>query len=179
MYHRCECSKIAHIVCLHWFHNIFDHQSNLIPATYHIIIYNPATALLAVTYDRIERVLDNVDSKLIDATFILLILKEQEDKNGLIEQLTPLKPNMKFVIVNEVTEGAACTALLAKEHVNNDVPLFIANSDQFVQWDVDAFWRDRLEANGKGVDGDVLCFHVPMENNDTKCKFCLVICIYV
>ena len=39
----------------------------------------------------IERVLDNVDSKLIDATFILLILKEQQDKYDLISQLRPLK----------------------------------------------------------------------------------------
>ena len=78
---------------------------------------------------------------------------------------------MKFVIVDEVTEGAACTALLAKEHIDNDVPLFIAKSDRFVQWDVDAFWRDRIVANGEGVVGDVLCFHVPLENNDTKWSY--------
>lgn len=119
-------------------------------------------------------VLDNVDSDIIEATFILLILKEQQDKNDLISQLTPLKARMKFVIVDQVTEGAACTALLAKEHIDNDVPLFIANSDQFIEWDASSFWKDRAAANEKGVDGDVLCFDVPMENNDTKWSYAAV-----
>ena len=119
-------------------------------------------------------VLDNVDSNFIDPTFILLILKEQQDANDLISQLTPLKAKMEFVIVDEVTEGAACTALLAKDLINVDTPLFIANSDQFVQWDVDSFWQDRIKANQGGIDGDVLCFHVPMEKNDTKWSYAAV-----
>ena len=119
-------------------------------------------------------VLDNVDSNFIDPTFILLILKEQQDANDLISQLTPLKAKMEFVIVDEVTEGAACTALLAKDLINVDIPLFIANSDQFVEWDVDSFWQDRIKANQGGIDGDVLCFHVPMEKNDTKWSYAAV-----
>lgn len=122
----------------------------------------------------IERVLDNVDSKLIDAEFILLILKEQQDEIDLSSQLRPLKTRMKFVIVNEVTEGAACTALLAKEHINCDIPLLIANSDQYILWDVDAYWSDRIQALKEGIDGDVLCFHVPIENNDKKWSYAAV-----
>ena len=122
----------------------------------------------------IERVLDNVDSNLIDAEFILLVLKEQQVENDLISQLRPLKARMKFVIVNEVTEGAACTALLAKEHINNDFPLLIANSDQYVLWDVNAFWSDRIVAKEEGIDGDILCFHVPLESNDKKWSYASV-----
>jgi dTDP-glucose pyrophosphorylase len=36
--------------------------------------------------------------------------------------------------VDGITEGAACTALLAKEFINNDEELIIANSDQWVDW---------------------------------------------
>lgn len=78
---------------------------------------------------------------------------------------------MKFVLVDQVTEGAACTALLARAHINNDDPVFIVNSDQFVEWDADAFWKDRIAGNAAEVDGDILCFHVPMEENDIKWSY--------
>lgn len=49
-----------------------------------------------------------------------------------------IKTQMSFAIdviyVDEVTEGAACTVLLAKDLINNDDPLVIANSDQLVEW---------------------------------------------
>ena len=41
----------------------------------------------------------------------------------------------------EVTEGAACSVLLAKEHINNDEPLVTVNSDQFLEWDQNEFYR--------------------------------------
>ena len=40
----------------------------------------------------------------------------------------------KIVEVDSLTEGAACTALLAKEFINNDEDLLIANSDQFIEY---------------------------------------------
>ena len=36
--------------------------------------------------------------------------------------------------MDSLTEGAACTALLAKEHINSDEDLLIANSDQFIEY---------------------------------------------
>jgi len=49
--------------------------------------------------------------------------------------LLPLiTPNCEIVQVENVTEGAACTTLLAKEFINNDEPLIIANSDQVIEW---------------------------------------------
>jgi dTDP-glucose pyrophosphorylase len=38
-----------------------------------------------------------------------------------------------------VTEGAACTVLLAKNEINNDAPLMIANSDQWIDADIDEY----------------------------------------
>jgi HAD superfamily hydrolase (TIGR01509 family) len=119
----------------------------------------------------ITYVLDNVDSDLIEATFVLLILKEQQDEHDLIAKLSPLKPRMEFVIVDEVTEGAACTTLLGKKYFNNTDPMFVVNSDQFVEWDADAFWTKMIEEGKNGVDGNILCFHVPMELNDVKWSY--------
>ena len=54
-----------------------------------------------------------------------------------------------------ITEGAACTALLAKEYINKDTPLFFANSDQFVEWDSNEFLYKMNETN---ADGGIVSF---------------------
>ena len=43
--------------------------------------------------------------------------------------------------INTVTEGAACTTLLVKEKINADTPLVIVNSDQFLEWSPNEFYR--------------------------------------
>ena len=40
-----------------------------------------------------------------------------------------------IVPVNGVTQGAACTTLLARDLIDNDNPLVIMNSDQIIHWD--------------------------------------------
>ena len=47
--------------------------------------------------------------------------------------------NCEIVQVDGITEGAACTTLLAKELIDNDEPLVMANSDQFIEWDSNEF----------------------------------------
>ena len=41
--------------------------------------------------------------------------------------------------LNGSTEGAACTVLTAAQYINNDNDLIIANSDQFVDHDINEF----------------------------------------
>jgi dTDP-glucose pyrophosphorylase len=59
------------------------------------------------------------------------------------------------VEVEGVTEGAACTTLLAKEFINNDQPLLMANSDQFVEWDSNEFMYKMVEQD---LDGGIVSF---------------------
>ena len=40
--------------------------------------------------------------------------------------------------MDKLTEGAACTSLLAKNLINNQ-SLLIANSDQIIEWSSDEF----------------------------------------
>ena len=80
----------------------------------------------------IQVVVDNIN---IEGNYIYLCLKEHYDKFNLKNFLNILTPNCKIVIVDTVTEGAACTSLLAKEYINNNNPLLIANSDQYIDWD--------------------------------------------
>lgn len=79
----------------------------------------------------IEVVVKNLN---IEANYIFLVQKEHYEKYNLKYLLNLLSPNCKIVQVDGLTEGAACTTLLAKEYIDNNNPLIIANSDQFLDW---------------------------------------------
>ena len=48
--------------------------------------------------------------------------------------LVLIKPNRRLVEIDGITEGAASTTLLAKDYIDNEDSLIIANSDQFILW---------------------------------------------
>ena len=55
-----------------------------------------------------------------------------------------------------MTQGAACTALLAKEYIDNDEDLLIANSDQFIEYESENF---NAFKNMTDVDSMVFAFN--------------------
>ena len=91
----------------------------------------------------------------IDGNFIFVVQKEHREKYNLDTLLNLIAPNCKVVEVDGITEGAACTALLAKEYIDNDNPLFFANSDQFVEWDSTEFM---YKMNETDADGGIVSF---------------------
>jgi len=82
--------------------------------------------------------------------FIFVALVEHLEHGGMREALTQVAPGCVIVPVDGVTEGAACTVLLAKELINSDEPLMLANSDQWVDLDIDDYLAsmDRQRADG-------------------------------
>jgi NDP-sugar pyrophosphorylase family protein len=70
--------------------------------------------------------------------FIFICLKEHIETFKLRETFSSWNIDFEIVEVSEVTEGAACSALLAK-HLFVEDELIIANSDQFVQYHKDDF----------------------------------------
>lgn len=71
-----------------------------------------------------------IDSLSIDANYIFVVQKEHREKYNMDSMLNLLAPNCRIIEVDGVTEGAACSALLAKQFIDNDNPLIIANADQ-------------------------------------------------
>jgi len=59
--------------------------------------------------------------------------------------------NIHFHSVEKLTEGAACTVLSVKNFINNDFPLVIANSDQFLEWSALDFYRCLSHPDFDGV----------------------------
>jgi len=100
----------------------------------------------------IQVVVENLN---IDANYIYVVQSSHRKKYNLDTLLNLITPGCKIVEVEGITEGAACTALLAKEYINNDTPLFFANSDQFVEWDSNEFMYKMQETNS---DGGIVSF---------------------
>lgn len=86
----------------------------------------------------IEFVTHNITPK-EEHRFIYLCLQEHLDKYDLENRLKAIEPSCVVVPVDHVTEGAACTVLLAEEYIDNDNPMMIANSDQYVDIDINEY----------------------------------------
>ena len=100
----------------------------------------------------IQVVVENLN---LDANYIYVVQKSHREKYNLDTLLNLLTPGCKIVETDGLTEGAACTALLAKDYIDNDNPLFFANSDQFVEWDSNEFMYKMQETN---ADGGIVTF---------------------
>jgi beta-phosphoglucomutase-like phosphatase (HAD superfamily)/dTDP-glucose pyrophosphorylase len=95
----------------------------------------------------IQVVVDNLN---IDAHYIFIVQKEHFETYNLNYLLPLIAPDCDIIQVNGVTQGAACTCLLAKELINNNNPLLMANADQFIKWNSSeilyAFSNDNIDA---------------------------------
>ncbi len=100
----------------------------------------------------IQLVLESLN---LNANYIFIIQKEHQIKYNIKSVLKILKPECKIVELDHITEGAACTTLLAKKYINNDDPLIIANSDQYIVWNSS---KALYEFNSKKLDGAILTF---------------------
>ena len=96
-----------------------------------------------------------VDNLALDAHFIFVVQKEHRIKYNIDTMLDLIAPNSTIVEVDGITEGAACTALLARDIIDNDAPLFFANSDQYVEWDPIEFMYNMQETQ---ADGGIVTF---------------------
>ncbi len=100
----------------------------------------------------IQLVVENLN---IDANYTFIVLQEHIEKYNIDQMLRLIKPNSNIVITDGITEGAASTTLLAKEFINNEAPLIIANSDQFIEWNPSEVLYSFMNKN---VDGGILTF---------------------
>ena len=100
----------------------------------------------------IEVVVNNLN---IDANFIFIVQKKHIEQYNIDKMLTLIKSNSKVVEIDGLTEGAACTTLLAKEYIDSEDPLLISNSDQFINWNP----REMMYSfTSKDFDGGILTF---------------------
>jgi len=109
----------------------------------------------------IQVVVENIN---IEGQYIFIVRKEHYEKYNLKYMLEIIAPNCKIIQVDRLTEGAACTTLLAKEYINNEEQLLIANSDQWIDWDSSDFMYSMQRDY---IDGGILTF----ENTHPKWSY--------
>ena len=109
----------------------------------------------------IEYVVKNIRPD-YECCYIFICLQEHLDTYNLSERLESIAPGCIIVPVNQVTEGAACTVLLAEKYIDNNDPMMIANSDQYVDIDINNY----LDAMGD-YDGLIMT----MTADDPKWSF--------
>ena len=100
----------------------------------------------------IQVVVENLN---IEANYIYVVQKSHREKFNLDTMLNLITPGCRIVETEGITEGAACTALLAKDLIDSNSPLFFANSDQFVEWDSNEFM---YKMNETDCDGGIVTF---------------------
>lgn len=83
--------------------------------------------------------------------FIFLCLKEHLGDYRIDQKLKEVAPGCRIVTVESITQGAACTVLLAKDLIDNDQPLMLANSDQWVDFSVDDYLQTFDETPWDGL----------------------------
>lgn len=100
----------------------------------------------------IQHVVEHVG--LMNLEHIFLCQKTHIEKYKLHELFSSFLKNYKIVEVDGLTEGAACTVMLADSVLSPDDSVMLVNSDQLVHWDRDIV--DTLEASEFG--GCIFCF---------------------
>lgn len=103
----------------------------------------------------IEWIIDNIRPNQ-SHRFIFICLGEHLERYPAVEtKLRELCPGCEIVPVKSVTEGAACTVLLAKNLIDNQSPLMIANSDQIVDLPINSYLT---LGDSEQVDGFIMTF---------------------
>jgi dTDP-glucose pyrophosphorylase len=100
----------------------------------------------------IRVVIDNVRPS-CPHRFIFINLRENVESHGIDRLLTEWAPGCVTITLDGVTEGAACTVLMARDAIDSDDPLMIANCDQWVDHDIDDYLA---ELNRAATDGLIM-----------------------
>jgi HAD superfamily hydrolase (TIGR01509 family) len=100
----------------------------------------------------IQVVVENLN---IQAHYIFVVQRSHYEKYHLQYLLNLIAPGCDIILVDAVTEGAACTTLMAQAIIDNDNPLLIVNSDQYIEWNSN---ECMYAFNANGVDGGIVTF---------------------
>lgn len=99
--------------------------------------------------------------------FVFICQNEHVEAYGLKYKLNNWAPDSEVVVIDGVTEGAACTVLKARHLINTDDELMIANSDQYADIDINRYLHRGTEAE---LDGLIMTMYA----NDPKWSYAML-----
>ena len=124
-----------------------------------ISVYGTTKPLIPINGTTMIRLV--VDSLNLDGRYIFIYRRDEfsvELENVLREMDRPTE----ILVVDELTKGPAATCLVARELINNDSELIIANADQIMWWNSSQFLSS---ARSEGLDGVIVTYTSISERN--------------
>lgn len=113
----------------------------------------------------IQWVVENISPSMPHRFIFICQKKHLKEYPEIQPTLEAVAPGCVIIPINKLTEGPACTVLLAKKYINTTDPLMIANSDQYVDFDIDEY----LSMGEEGLlDGWIMTFWA----EDPKWSYC-------
>ena len=82
-----------------------------------------------------------------DGANVIFIDRDFHKTDGVEDAIKEHYPKARFITVDRLTEGQACTCLLAKDFINNEQPLLIAGCDNGMVTDEEKFQKERQNAD--------------------------------
>lgn len=111
----------------------------------------------------IQVVVENLTPK-CEHRFIFICQNQHIKDYDLTPKLKSMAKNVEIIGIDGITEGQVCTVLKAKDLINNDEPLMTANSDQYIDFDI----NDYLSVmDDKKLDGLIMT----MKANNPKWSY--------
>lgn len=115
-----------------------------------------------ITVDNQHMIIRAVESLDIQARYIFIL---QESIKHIEKLLRKVAPDCIVIYIDYYTSGAAISALLAEEYINNNEELIIANCDQVMNWN-----SSEAISNLRKYDAGV----VTINSNDIKHSYVLI-----
>lgn len=101
----------------------------------------------------IQRVVESL--KNLGSNVICIIRKEDQERFFLGDMMKILCPEVKVIAVENLTKGAACTALFAIEDINTDEELLVLNGDQLIKANL---FTAIADFRNRKLDGGIVTF---------------------
>ena len=83
--------------------------------------------------------------------FIFICLEDHLQQYDLKKYLAEWSGNSVITSIDYVTDGAACTVLKAEKYIDNDDALMIANSDQWIEEDINNYLAVMDDSDADGL----------------------------
>jgi NDP-sugar pyrophosphorylase family protein len=107
----------------------------------------------------IVKAIKSLGFNLPDTKWFFVIAKNDFTKQ-VKDTIGSVLPDAMFIEIDYLTEGPTSSALLFREHINNDDELIIANCDQIMEWNSHLFFL-----NARQFDGTIVTYHTDTDKN--------------
>lgn len=96
----------------------------------------------------------------LDGNYIFIIQKDHCNNYCLDSLLKFYFPQCILIVIDYITSGPASSVLLAKNYIDNNDELVVANCDQIMHWDSDIFLKV-----ARNYDGCLVTYHTEVPHN--------------